>query len=299
MIRRVCLVVIAGLILASCQRQDPGTGGPSYVSKPRGSGALVFGVYPQRNPQELHAAFQPLVEYLDARLPGVHFVLEGARDYAAFGRKLGEVRFAFALANPYQTVSSLASYRVIGMAGSPDAFRGILLVRRDAGIRTFQDLRGRSISFPAPTALAAAMMPQALLAQNGLHRGVDYEARYVGSPESSILNVLHGDVAAGATSPAPWEAWSRTHPVEAAALTIRWSTPGLPGCGVLARRDVPAALVDKVRAVLLGMDADPLGRRILGSMGIARFNAASDASFDPVRAFVADFSQHVRPPEHP
>ncbi len=46
-------------------------------------------------------------------------------------------------------------------------FRGIILVRKDSGIKKLTDLKGKAESFPTPTALAAG---RSELALSGHHR---------------------------------------------------------------------------------------------------------------------------------
>lgn len=73
-------------------------------------------------------------------------------------------------------------------------FRGIILVRKDSGISKVIDLKGRAVSFPAPTALAATMMPQFYMQNNGIDVMNDIEIQYVGSQKSSIMNVFLGAI---------------------------------------------------------------------------------------------------------
>ena len=38
-------------------------------------------------------------------------------------------------------------------------FRGIFIVRKDTNIQQVSDIKNKTVSYPAPTALAATMMP--------------------------------------------------------------------------------------------------------------------------------------------
>jgi len=65
-------------------------------------------------------------------------------------------------------------------------------------------------------------MPQRYLFNNGIDINKDIENRYVGSQESSIMNALLGESAAGATWPPPWRLFQKDHPEEAAKLEVIW-----------------------------------------------------------------------------
>lgn len=259
-----------------------------------------FAVHPLHNPERLFAVYGPLVDRLNAAIPEARFILEASRNYEEFDKKLYGRQFDLALPNPYQTINALRhGYRVFGKMGDDERFRGILLTRRDSPIRALADLKGKVVSFPAQTALAAAMLPQQFMRDNGLPFGA-YEARYVGSQESSIMNVYLGDAAAGATWPPPWIAFQKDHPERAAQLEVRWRTEPLPNNGLVARDDFPPALLDKVAAVLFGLHDSAEGRALLERMPLSRFEAANEARYQPVRDFVARFQKTVRPlPEHP
>ena len=74
----------------------------------------VFGVHPYSTPQSLFEAYEPIMRYLERKLPGHRFQVEASRDYADFETKLAARRFHFALPNPAQTLLSWESgYRVI------------------------------------------------------------------------------------------------------------------------------------------------------------------------------------------
>jgi phosphonate transport system substrate-binding protein len=162
-------------------------------------------------------------------------------------------------------------------------------------VRDFADLKGKAVSYPSRTALAASIMPQYFLHRHGIDVNADIENRYVGSQESSIMNVHLRLTAAGATWPPPWRAFQKDHPQEAAELEVLWETESLINNSVMARHDVPAAVVEQVRTLLLGLHVSAEGKAILAGMETARFLPATDADYDVVSRYVARFEREVRP----
>lgn len=300
---RSALAALAATCLAllpvACDREPSAPQGPQYgEAADSGKREYVFAVHPLHNPQMLDAVFTPLMDYLDARIPGANFRLEASRDYAAYNDKLYARKFEFALPNPYQTVKAVEhGYRVFAKMGNDDDFRGIFIVRKDSDIREVADLRGKAVSYPAPTALAACMLPQYFLHGHGLDVMRDIDNRYVGSQESSIMNAYLGNVAAGATWPPPWRHFQKSHPREAAKLEVRWETPILPNNSFVVRDDVPADLAQQVATLLTSLHEDEEGRRVLLGMETSRIDPATSATYDPVRAFLAEFARTVRPPD--
>lgn len=262
--------------------------------------AYRFAVHPLHNPNKLAEAYQPLIDLLNARIPGQRFELEASRDYQAYEEKFRRREPEFLLPNPWQSIEAIkVGYQVIAMAGDAEDFKGIFIVRKDGGIRQPRDLRGKTVSYPSPTALAASIMPQYFLHDHGIDVNKDISNIYVGSQESSIMNVYLGQTAAGATWPPPWRLFQRDHPAEAAQLEVIWETPPLLNNSVMVRDDISADITDQVRQILLELSGNDAGQRILAGMATARFHAADNTSYAQVTEYIANFERDVRPVERP
>lgn len=293
----VCALLV--LMLAACGKSDEAVYQPGFSKQGKEQvREYVVGIHPLHNPKRLMEVYGPIVEYINVHIPEARFRLEASRNYEEFDKKLDAGHFDFAMPNPYQTVRSLKhGYRVFGKMGDDENFRGIILVRRDSGIREVTDLKGKAVSYPAPTALAATMMPQYYLQTHGLDVNHDIENRYVGSQESSILGVLRGHVAAGATWPVPWKTFSAEHPEMASQLEVKWQTESLLNNGWVVRKNVPPAIAQKFEALLFALNDSEEGKRMLGRLPISRFESATDETYRPVIAFLDKFSSTVRPIE--
>lgn len=290
---------LSALLLAACNRSPAPSHEPTF--SPRSGDPTpeyVVGILPVHNPARLLEIYGPIVDRLEAGVPDAHFRLEASRNYDEFDRKLSQRKFDFAMTNPYQTLVAAGNgYRVFAKMGDDADFRGIILVRRDSGIRTVADLRGKTVCYPAPTALAATMMPQYYLHTHGLDVNRDIETLYVGSQESSIMNVIRGRAAAGATWLVAWRAFTVEHPDLAAQLEVKWQTGSLPNNGWVARDDVPATVAAKVAETLLTLDRSAPGRALLARIPVSRFEPATEQTYAPTREFLAQFSRTVRPLE--
>lgn len=297
-----CMIIAACVVLLVGCEPPPQSKPLQYADAPAAWArpAYRFAIHPLHNPQKLSQAYQPLIDYLNRRVAEAHFELEASRDYQAYEHKFRHREPAFLLPNPWQTLEAMkAGYAVIAMAGDAEDFKGVFIVRKDSGIRAPADLRGKAVSYPAHTALAAAIMPQQFLHDHGIDVSRDIRNDYVGSQESSILNVYLGKVAAGATWLPPWRLFQRNYPAEAAQLELIWETPSLVNNSVMVRDDVPEAVRMRVREALLELARTPEGQAILGGMETARFHPADDARYDAVRSYIARFEQTVRPVERP
>ena len=295
--RLLGMVLLSLSVLACGERPAEVDPTPQYSRQGKvETPVYVLAIHPLHNPARLFEVYGPLVEHLNRRIPALTFALEASRNYEEFERKLAQRQVAFALPNPYQTLQAMNhGYHVIAKMGDDAQFRGILLVRRDAGITQVSELRGRKVAYPAATALAATLLPQAFLHSQGLDVNRDIENLYVGSQESSILNVYLGRVAAAATWPQPWQSFQKTHPDQARELLVQWETAPLINNSVMVRDDIPAATAERVAQELAELHTTPQGRALLATMELTRFERADDARYDVVRDFIATFERTVRP----
>lgn len=294
-IKRFLAVVFLGLPLMGCDDNGTSEYQPEYTIKSAATDKSYRVSCPFSTPETLFSVYQPLIDYVNTRLGGPKLKLEASRDYESFEQKLYYRNLDFALANPYQVVMAVPNgYRIFAKMSDDSQFRGLVLVRRDSQVREVMDLVGKAVSYPANSALASTLLPQAFFHQNGLDVKTDLDNRYVGSEESAILNVFLGNAAAGTTWPLAWARFQRDEPAKAAQMEVRWETPSLPNNGWVARDDVPPELVDKLRAVLVAMHDDPEGRKVLDHIMVAGFEPANDKTFEPVQAFLKRFNQTVR-----
>lgn len=295
------LFMVSVFTLGGCEQGAEPVSGPVYKketdqSKPN----YRLAIHPLHNPRKLTEAYQPMIDYLNENIDQAHFELEASRDYQVYEVKFRKRKPHLLLPNPWQTLEAMkVGYRVIAMAGKAEDFKGIFIVRRDSGIETPADLKGKIVSYPSPTALAACIMPQRYLHDAGLDIHKDIENRYVGSQESSIMNALLGEVAAGATWPPPWRLFQKDRPEDAAKLKIIWETPPLMNNSVMVRDDLPQDIAGKVGSLLHKLHKSEPGQAILHGMETARFFPANDDSYAPVREFIKQFEQDVRPVEQP
>jgi len=290
------------LLAGACGKPEKNDYQPGISQKnPQQVTEYIVGIHPLHNPQRLMETYGPIVEYINFNMPipEVRFKLEASRNYEEFEKKLYGRHFAFAMPNPYQTLQSIKhGYRIFGKMGDDKNFTGIILVRKDSSIHEVSDLKGKVVSYPAKTALAATMMPQYFLHTHGIDINRDIENRYVGSQESSILNVFHGRVAAGATWPVPWKIFSAENPDMASQLMVKWETAPLPNNGWVVRNDIPTPVADQFSRLLFSLQDNVPGRRILDQLPVSRFEPATDKTYQPVHDFLEKFSKTVRPIDH-
>ncbi len=285
------------LFYSGCEDKSTQTYNIAYSDTPPiSSKTYIFGVHPLHNPEKLFEVYQPLVHYINKQLQNAKIKLEASRNYAAYDKKLFSGYFDLALPNPYQTVVAAdKGYTIFGKMADDENFRGIFIVRKDSSIKSIEQLKGHTISYPAPTALAATMMPQYFLHQNGIDINKDITNSYVGSQESSIMNVYLKKSIAGSTWPPPWIAFKKEHPKIASELEVKWETVSLLNNGLVARNDFPKKLLKQIEDIIFNLHMHEEGKKILARMELSHYEKADYTTYDIVRNFIDKFEQEIRP----
>jgi phosphonate transport system substrate-binding protein len=295
-------IIIIGILLGclGCDQTEQ-TYTPSFSDvAPIKTEELIFGVHPLHNPQRLFEVYEPLIAHLnnhlhkDQRFVHIKIKLEASTSYAAYEKKLALRHFAFTLPNPYQTLKALEQgYRIFGKMGDDDKFRGLILVRKDQHIENISQLKGKTISYPACSALAGTFMPQYYLYQQGLKVHSDLNNIYVGSQESSIMSVFLGKAEAGTTWTVPWDRFKERKPEIAEQLEVKWQTHSLPNNSLMVRNDISAELLGVVAAFFFNLQTYPEGIALLRRIPISHFEAANTTSYQAVADFMQQFMQTV------
>lgn len=291
------VILIAFFLLSACNEQANVTYTLKFADSPNiVDSEYIFGVHPLHNPQRLFEVFNPMMQYLSDNIEGATFTLEASRNYASYDKKLYAHKFDFSLPNPFQTINAVDSgYKVFAKMGDDENFKGIILVRKDSGIFSVTDLKNKAVSYPAPTALAATMMPQYYLQTHGINVMTDLDNHYVGSQESSIMNVFLKQTVAASTWPPPWLALSKERPELAEQLMVIWETEPLVNNGLVVLPSVPADIRSQVAHLLITLHTHAEGKKILQRMELSSFERAENKTYQPVRDFIKVFHKKVRP----
>jgi len=238
-----------------------------------------------------------MMKYLSDNIDGVSFKLEASRNYQAFDEKLYARKFDFALPNPFQTINAIdKGYKVFGQIGLDENFRGIILVRKDSGITKVSDLRGQAVSYPAPSALAATMMPQYYIQTHGVDVMKETDSKYVGSQESAMMNVYLGQTKAAGTWPPPWKEFQKQRPEVANQLKVIWDTEPLVALGLVVLPKIPDTISKQVIQLLTTPDEHGQGLEMLWrSEFSAIVRPANNETYFVVREFLENFDREVRP----
>ena len=76
-------------------------------------------------------------------------------------------------------------------------------------------------------------------------------------------------------------------------LMVKWQTSPIIGNAVLFRKDMDKQTANQLRTLILTMHNSEQGKRAVEKIGFLRFDPATTASYEPIRAVVKEYKALV------
>ena len=248
---------------------------------------------PSQKPTDLLAAGDEFGQAL-AKLYGAPVRVTVASDYAAVIEALRNRTADLAFVHPvgYVLASREAKARIVArnLWHGKSTFTSRIYVRKASGIKTLEDLRGKTMAFVDPTSSSGYTYPMVLLIQRGLVRDRDpktffREVVFAGAHDAAMRALLNGHVDSIASFDMAREQYL-SDPAEREKITFVAETPPIPEAGIAARDGLDPAAFARVRGALLQMRGPAYAALLKRIYDIDGFEPAEDRDYDPVRAAV-------------
>ena len=248
---------------------------------------------PSQKPTDLLAVGEEFAQVL-GKLVGMPVRVTVASDYAAVIEALRNRTADLAFVHPggYVLASreAKATIMVRNLWHGKSSFTSRIYVRRESGLKTLEELRGKTMAFIDPASSSGYIYPMVLLIQRGLVKNRDpktffREVVFAGAHDAGMRALLNGHVDALASFDMAREQYLGD-PAERERIVVVAETPEIPEAGIAARDGLDAATFAKVRAALLQIRAPAYATLLKRLYEIDGFAPADDRDYDPVRAAI-------------
>lgn len=230
----------------------------------------TFDVVPQLTAAKIYTTWSPLLQRVgqDAKLC---FELRVSATIPEFEQKLlkGEPEFVFL--NPYHAVLAhqKKKYQPL-LANSEDLLTGILVVRADSPIQHLEELKGKSITFPAPNAFAASLLIRAELAK----KKIEITPVFVKTHSNVYRSVIGKDVIAGGGVN---NTLDNEAPEVRQQLRVLYETSAYTPHPVATHPSVSTAVRERFLKTMLKLAQDEEGRKLLDGINLHQPQAVTYA----------------------
>lgn len=275
--------LLAAALLPGCSTDEPAR----RDAPPRPQLRLV--VAPEQNVFHQVERYEPLAAWLSGRT-GVEVSVRVVPRYADLVGELEAGRAAGAFVGSMAYVVARERLGVVPVARpvGPDGtstYHGLLLVRRDAGVRDLAGLRGRTFAFVDETTTAGYLFPRAAVRALGAAEPEAFFGRtyFAGTHEGAIRDVLERHADGAAVKNTVFLRLARTEPRLARELLVLARSPEVPENALVLHPAVPPEVQQALRSALLDAPRDPAATDALRKLGARGFVATDDAEYAYVR----------------
>jgi len=287
----IILILLLGLILAGCQRKEESSQVMERERAKEEKEVLVIGRVPAENVLRLLKRSQPLIRYLEKEL-GMRVRFQFAKDYEAMIKGMEKKAYDLVLLGPksYIEGNERAGYYAIlkPIRHGEATYRSLIIVRKDSGINTLSDLKGKSFCFTDEESASGYLYPRVFLLKKGIDSARDFSrVFFTGTHDGVVLNVYHKNFSAGACFDDARKLAFREEPEKIEELKVLARTPPISNEPFAVRPDLDRKLVEKIAKAFLKLGQSLEGRKILEALypesGLEGYAEAKDSDYDSVR----------------
>lgn len=245
---------------------------------------LTLGVFPRRNAKTTVQNFKPIADYL-AQALGMEVTVITAKNFPEFWQGVLDNKYDIVHYNQYHYIDSHdhQGYQVIlkNEEYHSTTIAGAFAVKKDSGIKSLTDLKGKRILFAGgKRAMIAYIVNTAMLRRAGLEAG-DYQELFAKNPPNAVIATYYGHADAAGIGNIGLNLQQLDFPgIDVDEMVLIGESEPLPHLPWAVKADMSQALRDKIQRILLGLNDSARGRKILQQAELTGLRPASDAEYN-------------------
>lgn len=260
---------------------------------------LLIGLIPEQNVFKQLERYKPLADYLSRKigrkielkvLTRYGNIIENFVSLGLDGAFFGS--FTYTMAHAKLGVEVLA--RPLNIDGT-SAYHGLIFVRKDSGIKTAKDMKGKTFAFVDKATTAGYLLPIVYFKKNGIKNYKSYlkETYFTGTHDDAIYDVLDRKADIGAAKNTVYHRLANIDSRIKNELIILERSPDVPENGLAVRKDLDSSIMNELKEALLNMHNDAEGVKILKDFGAAKFIKTTDDDYANVYRFTKEINLNL------
>ena len=250
---------------------------------------IKMGFVPLKNSEKLVEDLKPISDYLSERL-GVKVEAFTASNYIGVVEGLGSGSVDFGIIPPFSSLlaQKQSNAKPIltskGKTGKP-GYTAELYVRKDSGIKSLQDVKGKKVAFVDPSSSSGYIYPGAMLVNAGLNLDKDISYQFSGGHDKSLQLLLNKDVDVIATFDGVEDRYAKDFPQAKTDIQKLATSDMIPGIMVTTSSKMDKELQEKLEKALRDIEKDPKMKEMFTKMfSITGFTDVDQDAYKKVEA---------------
>ena len=249
-----------------------------------------IGVSTMVSPKETLESYYKMIDYLGKKL-GKKTIIVQRPTYAQMNElvKNQHVLAAFICSGPYVQGHDEFGMELLAVPKmyNDTVYYSYFIVNKDSPIKSFNELRGKKFAFTDPRSNSGKLVPTYVLGKmNETPDTFFKEYIFTGSHDNSIEAVSNNLVDGAAVDHLIWEFMNKNHPELTSKTKIIEKHGPYGMTPFVTHPDTDPKLKEKLKSILLGMNNDEEGTKILAQIEVEKFVLINDSSYESVREMV-------------
>lgn len=255
---------------------------------------LLIGIEPEHNIFDQVQRYRALAGYLSDQL-GLQVKLTIMSRYGEVVNRFKSLHLDGALLSSYTSMLAINELdlrpiaNLVNLKGEATS-KGYVFVRKDSGIDSVDDMRGKSVVFVDKATTEGYVYAMSLFRQHGIYDLDSYLGRHYfsGSHASAVFAVLDGRADVGSAKDTVFEQLMSNDPSMRQELNIIGQSPAVPELTLCIKSDVDPQVLGKLRTSLLNMGQTVEGHKVLKQLEARSFVLSSSDDFAVVSEMAED-----------
>ncbi len=223
---------------------------PTDPSKYKNPNTLIFTYTPVEDPAKYENVFKPFTDYL-AQCTGkkVQFFQVQSNAAEIEAMRSGRLHVAGFSTGPTVFAVNKAGAIPFAVKGDAKGYQGynlITIVKKTSAFQKPADLKGKKVAHTAPSSNSGHLAPVALLPAEGLTPGKDYEIKYSGKHDQSVMGVQVGDYDAAHVASDVFERMAERGQIKEDDFRVIYRSQKFPTSSFAYAYDLEPALAKKM-----------------------------------------------------
>lgn len=249
---------------------------------------IVMGLVPHRDAEKLIEEIKPLEERLSKEM-GVTVKGFTATNYVAVVEGFGSKKVDFGLIPPFASLLAMEEFNakpllVVKNKKGETTYKSQILVRKDANIKSFADIKGHKVAFVEPSSTSGYLFPASMMKENGIDLDKDVEFLYSGGHDKSVQLLVNGDVDVAPTYVDIRERLTKEFPTAMDQTEVLAYTDPIPGVGITVSANMSDEEALKLKQAFLNIANTEDGKKLLIDLfQIYGFEDVDVSSYDIIK----------------
>lgn len=252
---------------------------------------IVMGLIPAENNEEMIQKFEPMRAQLEKKL-GEKVKVFTATDYAGVIEAMRKKRVDIAWFGPLsyylaeQEAGAEAFAVGIREGSNSHTYKSLLIAPCDSGIKSIQDMKGKSVAFVDPASTSGGLMPTYMVKKETGMMPEQFFGKftYSGSHDAAELAVKNKTVDAAADNDITYGKMLGKGLISKETNCIVKESDPLPGSPLVYRGDLPADMKAKIRDTILNAHKEI---KVTGYGNLSHYVAIAPKDYQMIRDMVA------------